>query len=117
MHYQATDLLYWSIVDIVDSILTQAKAAEMTAVHSLLKDSLYAILRNDVDETADLFGRYNYPDVGRGRRAAFVAELLAQAEEREHLLEHFPYYMLKGLLQMARGLDALPIWRTKRPMS
>jgi hypothetical protein len=115
VHYQVTDLLYWSIVDIVDSILTEAKAAELMAVHPLLKDSLYAVLRCDVDGTADLFGRYEYPDVGPGRRAAFIAELLELAEEREHLLEHFSYYMLKGLLQMARALDALPYLEDETP--
>lgn len=115
VHYQVTDLLYWSIVDIVDSILTEAGAAKMMAVHPLLKDSLYAVLRDDVEGTVELFERYDYPNVGRERRGAFIAELLALVEEREHLFEHFPYHMLKGLLQMARGLDALPYLEGETP--
>jgi|EndMetStandDraft_2_1072991.scaffolds.fasta_scaffold03607_2 hypothetical protein len=115
IHYQVTDLLYWSVVDIVDSILTEVDAPQLTALHLPLKDSLYTILRYDVDGTAELLGRYSYPDVGRERRAAFVAELLDLVENREHLLEHFPYYMLKGLLQMARTLDSLPYLEDETP--
>lgn len=115
VHYQVTDLLYWSIVDIVDSILTKVDAPQLTALHLPLKDSLYTILRDDVDGTAELLGRYNYPDVGRERRATFVAELLDLAEYREHLLEHFSFYMLKGLLQMARTLDSLPYLEDETP--
>lgn len=114
-HYQVTDLLYWSIVDIVDSILTEVDAPQLLMAHPLLKDSLYAILRDDVDGTADLLGRYDYPNVGRNRRAAFVGELLALAEEREALLDHFSYYMLKGLLQMACGIETLPYLEKETP--
>lgn len=115
VHYQVTDLLYWSIIDIVDSILTEAGATQLMAVHPMLKDSLYTVLRDDIDGTAEMLGRYDYPDVGPDRRAAFIAELLELAEQREHLLEHFPYYMLKGLLQTARGLDALPYLEDQTP--
>lgn len=115
VHYQVTDLLYWSIVDIVDSILTKLDAPQLRAVHLPLKDSLYTILRDDVDGTAELLGRYSYPDVGRERRGAFVAELLDLVEHREHLLEHFPFYMLKGLLQHARTLDSLPYLEDETP--
>lgn len=115
IHYQVIDLLYWSVVDIVDSILMEAAVPQLSALHLQLKDGLYTILRDDVDGTAELLGRYNYPDVGRERRAAFVAELLDFAEYREHLLEHFSFYMLKGLLQMARTLDSLPYLEDETP--
>jgi len=115
IHYQVTDLLYWSIVDIVDSILTEVGAPQLMAVHPMLKDSLYAVLRDDIDGTAALLGRYDYPDVGQARRAAFIAELLELAEQREHMLEHFSYYMLKGLLQMARSIERLPYLEDEAP--
>ena len=115
LHYQVTDLLYWSIVDIVDSIVTEVGEPMLMTAHFLLKDSLYTVLRDDVDGTAELLGRYNYPDVGRERRSAFVAELRDLVECREPLLEHFPFYMLKGLLQAARGLGSLPYLEDETP--
>jgi hypothetical protein len=115
IHYQVTDLLYWSIVDIVDSILTEADARQLLMAHMMLKDSLYALLRNEVDATAELLGRYSYPDVGCARRSAFIAELLDLLEAREDELPHFEFYMLKGLLQMARSLERLPYLEDEEP--
>lgn len=115
LHYQVIDLLYWSIVDIVDSILAEIGEPALMAAHLLLKDSLYTVLRDDVDGTAELLGRYNYPDVGSERRSAFIAELQDLVEHRGPLLEHFPLYMLKGLLEAARGLDSLPYLEDETP--
>jgi hypothetical protein len=115
LHYQVTDLLYWSIVDIVDSIVTEAGEMVLMVAHLFLKDSLYTVLRDDVDGTAELLGRFNYPDVGRKQRSAFIAELLDLVKRREPLLDHFSFYMLKGLLQMARGLRSLPYLEDEKP--
>lgn len=76
LHYQVIDLLYWSIVDIVDSIVTE---------------------------------------VGRERRSAFIAELRDLVEHREPLLGHFPFFMLKGLLQAAKELESLPYLEDETP--
>lgn len=115
VHYHVTDILYWSVVDIIDSILTEMGESQLMSLHLPIKDSLYAVLRDDVDGTAEFLGRYCYPNVGRERRSAFVAELLDLVEYREHLLEHFQFYMLKGLLQAARKLDSLPYLEDKTP--
>lgn len=115
LHYQVIDLLYWSIVDIVDSILAEIGEPVLMAAHLLLKDSLYTVLRDDIDRTSDLLGRYNYPDVGSERRPAFIAELRDVVEHHEPLLEHFSFYMLKGLLQAARRLDSLPYLEDETP--
>ena len=115
VHFQVTDILYWSVVDIIDSILTEIGEPQLMAMHLPIKNSLYAVLRDDVAGTAEFLGRYSYPDVGRERRAAFVAELLDLVEYREHMLEHFPFYMLKGLLQAARDLDSLPYLEDETP--
>ncbi len=84
-------------------------------VHLQLKDSLYAVLREDVEGTAEFLGRYYYPDVGRERRAAFIAELLELTCYRKQMLEHFPYYMLKGLLELAQTIPSLPYLEDETP--
>ena len=108
VHYQVIDLLYWSIVDIVDSILTEAEGGHLLQFGPMIKNSLYALLRDDMDGTAELLGRYDYPNVGRERRHAFMTELLELAEYREEMLDHFSYQMLKGVLQMGVRLRSLP---------
>lgn len=69
---------------------------------------LYAILRDDLDGTADIFRRHGYPGIGRGNQRLFVRELSELVEARRGLLPSFNYRMLKELLQIATKLDMLP---------
>lgn len=115
VHYQVLDPLYWSLVDVVDSILTEEGSVQLMMFAPMLKNALYAILRDDVEGTAELLGRYTFPDVGRERRGAFVSELRDLLEARSGLLPGFNYQMLKGLLQMATKLDSLPYLEDEHP--
>jgi hypothetical protein len=115
VHYSALDPLYWSIVDIVDSILTEYGDRNLLMANWQLKDALYAILRHDQQDTVNLFHRYSYPDVGRDRRRAFITELRERLESRARLLDHISVMMLKGTLQIAERLDVLPYLEDETP--
>ncbi|WCK21756.1 DUF3800 domain-containing protein [Agrobacterium tumefaciens] len=115
LHFQVLDVMYWSIVDIVDSIVTEAGHVQLMMAAPALKDDLYTVLRYDLDHTVDLFKRFDYPDVGQTRRRAFVEELQIILEERRDLLQDFNFQMLKGLLQMAARLDTLPYLEDEEP--
>lgn len=115
IHYSALDPMYWSTVDIIDSILTAYGNDRLYATNWELKDALYTVLRHDMPDTVALFGRYSYPDVGRERRSAFVGELLERLEVRFDLLEHFPAMMLKGVLQNGTKLDSLTYLEDETP--
>lgn len=114
-HYQVLDPLYWSLADVVDSIATEEGNVQLMMIAPLLKNDLYTVLREDVDGTAELLGRYSYPDVGRTQRAAFIAELRDLIDARSDLLPDFNYQMLKGLLEIAAGLDSLPYLEDESP--
>lgn len=115
VHYSVLDPLYWSIVDVVDSILTEYDEPRLFPLNMHLKNDLYTVLRHDYDGTVALFQRFTYPDVGRKRRAAFVAELLELLEHRRNLLAHFNYMMLKGVLEIAERVDSLPYLEDEMP--
>jgi hypothetical protein len=115
VHFQVLDTVYWSIVDVVDSILTEAPHRQLIMCAPGLKDDLYTILRHDLNRTVDLFQRYSYPDVGRDKRHAFIKELLEMLEDKDELLSEFNFYMLKGLLQMATTLESLPYLEDEKP--
>lgn len=115
IHYFALDPLYWSVVDVIDSILTQHGNAALLMANWELKNDLYTILRHDQPGTVDLFQRYSYPDVGRERRPAFVAELLDLVEARRNMLPHFNFMMLKGVIEIARNLESLPYLEDETP--
>ncbi|MCP1908960.1 hypothetical protein J2R96_001440 [Bradyrhizobium elkanii] len=115
IHYFALDPLYWSVVDVIDSILTEYGNNSLLMANWELKNDLYAILRNDPSGTVDLFQRYSYPNVGHERRPAFVAELLDLLEYRRNILPHFNYMMLKGVLEIAKNLNSLPYLEDETP--
>lgn len=115
VHYQVLDVMYWSIVDIMDSILTELDHAELMAISPLLKNDLYTVLRHDLDGTVELFNRYTYPDVGRTQRTAFIGELTDLLLARRDLIPDFNFQMLKGILQMAANLKSLPYLKDEKP--
>jgi hypothetical protein len=115
IHYQAVDPLYWSTVDIIDSILADDELRALRMNHALLKNDLYTILRTDVAQVADLFHRYSYPDVGVTNRVAFMRELRDLLEHRRGLLFDFNFQMLKGILDIGVRGGALPYLQDETP--
>lgn len=61
LHYQCLDVIYWSLVDIVDAALMAAEREELFLVAPALKDMLNIALRRDLEATTDLFRLFNYP--------------------------------------------------------
>ncbi len=107
LHYHALDPIYWSIVDIIDSILFGANEVQLFQHHLLLKADLARVLRRDLSTVADIFLRFDYPSIAAERRKEFLDEVLRLLEHNQHSLPEFNYMMLKGVLQMGRGLQSL----------
>jgi hypothetical protein len=107
IHYHDLDPLYWSIVDIIDSILSKIANPMLVQYHALLKSDLAAILRSDLAATIGLFHLYGYPGLAPESRKPFLNDLLEVLEHNSAALPEFNTYMLKGVLQAGRGLDSL----------
>lgn len=108
LHYQELDPLYWSIVDVIDSILhAHDNLTHMHAFHMALKSDLVVLLRGDLAETTKLFHAYGYPGLEPQERRLFTVDLLALIECQAHLIEHYNYMMLKGVIQAGRNADSL----------
>lgn len=107
IHYHALDPLYWSFVDIIDSILYGLGDPRFMALHAEIKADLATLLRSDLPNTAALFFRYKYPDLAPESRKAFLNELLGMLERSEDALPEFNAMMLKGMLQAGRSLPSL----------
>jgi hypothetical protein len=114
-HYQVLDPLYWSIVDVIDSIITEEGSVQLMMIAPMLKNDLYGVLRVDVDQTAELLGRYTYPNVGLDRREAFIGELRDILKARRNSLPDLNYQMLNGLLRIGAKLDTLPYLEDETP--
>lgn len=115
IHYQALDPLYWSTVDIIDSIITDGPMSHMRAYHALLKNDLYTVMRSDRPAIAEFYFRYQFPNVGPERRVAFASELREWAEMRQSALLDFNFQMLKGVLDAGVRGASLPYLEDEPP--
>lgn len=108
LHYHELDPLYWSVVDIIDSILPELGNPMLIQYHALLKSDLTAIVMHELPFVVDLFRRYYYPDLAPGNRKPFLNELIDLVERNAGILhEEMNVMMLKGVLQAGRELDEL----------
>jgi hypothetical protein len=57
IHYHDLDPLYWSIVDIIDSILSELSDPALIQYHALLKSDLAAVLRSNLSATIPAWPR------------------------------------------------------------
>lgn len=115
LRYEAINILYWSIVDVIDSTISDPSAGFLAAIAPQLKNSLYDLLRDDVSGTAELLGRYRYPDVGPSRGEQFMVELLGLVEFRQDLVDPFSYQMLKDVLLMGVRMERLTYLQDATP--
>lgn len=107
VHYHTLDPLYWSIVDILDSILARLDNPMLVAHHALLKSDLALVLRTDLTATTEMFYRHNYPSLDAAGRQPFLYELIEILRRNESVLPEFNFMMLKGTIQAGRGLQDL----------
>lgn len=107
IHYHALDPLYWSLVDIMDSILYRLGEPRLIALHAVFKADLATLLRANLPATTSMFFRFNYPDLAPEYRKPFLDELLGMLERSDGVLPEFNAMMLKGMLQAGRNLPSL----------
>ncbi|MCP3441998.1 DUF3800 domain-containing protein [Bradyrhizobium sp. CCGUVB14] len=107
IHYHELDPLYWSIVDIVDSILPELRDPALIHYHALLKSDLAAILRSDLPATIVLFYRYRYPGLAPESRRPFLDELIALLDYYGAALPAQNAIVLKNVLKAGRRLESL----------
>lgn len=89
VHYRHIDLMYWSIVDIVDSILVSI--SELQWGHMHFKADLYEVVKSDRDSFVEIIGRYQYPDIHPDYSVSFIKEIIEFIENHKSRIENFNY--------------------------
>ncbi|OJW80264.1 MAG: hypothetical protein BGO69_05380 [Bacteroidetes bacterium 46-16] len=111
LHYSSLNLLYYSLVDIVDSAIHYSKPAMQLGMQfsAMLKTNLYIICQREIDIVTDLFFRYKYPNIEEKDVPGFIDELVALIEKYEDEEElHVGLVSLRQILQQARKANSLP---------
>ena len=111
LHFSSLNLLYYSIVDIVDSGIAGAgDRIELTpgAIRHL-KNDLYKLCRLEIQQVVPLLVKYGYPDVKKNELNNFATELLGLFKKYEDDEEYqVGLFALEALFEKALAKDGLP---------
>jgi len=77
VHYSSLNILYWSIVDIVDSAIVSSESAQQLEPQfaNHLKNDLYKLSRLEIESVIQLFYKYEYPNIKKESVLLFIEEL------------------------------------------
>lgn len=111
VHYSSLNILYWAIVDIVDSAIANSDAAmqlgPIFANH--LKNDLYKLSRLEIDSVIELFYNYEYPNIKSDKVVSFIEDLTSLFDEYIDTSEfHFGLESLRQILKEAKRNGDLP---------
>lgn len=107
IHYHELDPLYWSIADIIDSILPNLGDPGLLPYHSLLKSDLAAILRCNLAATVQLFSDHGYPGLSPEGRKPFLEKLVELVDHYSAVLQPQNAMVVRNILRSGRSLGSL----------
>jgi len=115
VQYTVLDPLYWSMVDIIDSVVMELGDHQLYPFIFDLKAGLYTALRQDPAVWPNLMAEYDYPNVGRDRRKTFLEQVIGCVQDAEALLPRGLAELLKVVLTRGQALPALPFLEDEVP--
>ena len=101
IHFSSINTVYWSIVDIVDSILASKRFEAFTGFRREMKNELYRIVCMDKPTFLALMKHHGYPNIQRGKIADFIADVEAFLDFHNAEGGNLPTLMLKELITKA----------------
>lgn len=72
LHYSNLNILYWSTIDILESMIPQ----ELFQIHMELKTILYEFIKIDLNSFIEILYKYEYPNIDREKANYFLDEIL-----------------------------------------
>jgi len=106
-HYGSLNLLYFSIVDIVDSaIISSGLADQLTTI---IKNALYKVCKIEIDNVIRLFYKYKYPNISNKDILPFIDSLMDLFKPYESDFEfHLELTSLRQILDSSKINGSLP---------
>ncbi|MFE6170184.1 DUF3800 domain-containing protein [Viridibacillus arvi] len=109
IHYINVDLLYYSVVDIIDSLILNSSTIYIP-LNLDLKNLLYELILINKAEILEIFHKYEYPNISPDNTTPFIINLKnCLFQENESFIElkknydanyfHFIFHTLNGLFK------------------
>lgn len=104
IHYYNLNLVYWSLVDIVDSLFADPRFICFLGCHREIKNELHAIVSRDLFTFMALLRAYDYPNVGK-KATEFSGAVLEFLKVTAKVPRTAADFLLKSMLKEASELD------------
>ena len=111
IHYSNLNILYWSLVDIVDSAIVNSEAAMQLppSFSNHLRNDLYKLAKLEIDSVIKLFYDFEYPNIKSELVLEFIESLTSLFDEYLQTEEfHFGLESLRQILKEAKRKGSLP---------
>lgn len=99
IHYTNFNILYWSLVDLVDSLWVEETLKQYIPYQWEIKNELFRLCNIDLDVFAKLLRKYRYPNIQRSQNFSFMTEV---AEHFESLTEEPRTHITELVIDLMR---------------
>ncbi|EKF74535.1 hypothetical protein A11A3_07910 [Alcanivorax hongdengensis A-11-3] len=110
IHYFSLNVLYWSIVDIVDSVIENLNHVErqfFIQAHMLVKSDLYKVIVSNESLFLEKLRDFEYPNIKSDRVGEFANFLVSFVKENSEALSEGRKYLLNKFMEGAEGSTEL----------
>jgi hypothetical protein len=111
IHYSSIDILYWSIVDIIESS-SQYYSQFRYENLNYYKMLLYEITKVDLKEFLKILTKYNYPNIIEKKRNKFLSELMVFIDRNKQpviddidIVDNFSILVLLDILKSSKNQE------------
>lgn len=108
VHCSALNVLHWTLIDIIDSLMV-ADRIGVIPYHAELKSELYFAVQKAPDAFFALLHAYAYPDVPRAQVASFLSAVHTFVEELVPEDRNLATHLLKHTLERAASAGDLEL--------
>lgn len=111
IHYSSLNILYWSIVDIVDSAIINSEVSMRLGrdFSDFLKNNLYKLAKLEIELVIELFYNFEYPNIKKESVLEFIEEFTSIFDGYIDTPEfHIGLESLRQILKEAGKKNSLP---------
>lgn len=108
IHYSNFNILYWSLVDIVDSLRDEPELHQYMEYVVHIKSELFNLANADLDRLVPILKKYRFPNVQRNASSAFMAEFSGLLESVSKKPQSDISKLVIYMLRKAANLPELP---------
>jgi hypothetical protein len=108
IHYFNLNVIYWSLTDIVDSVLANTRDRFFTINHMAVKSDLYKLVKNNIGTFLQVAGGFGFPNVGSGRSIEFLAWLTSFVKSNIGILDDDRSHLMNEFIKSMEDVVELP---------